>query len=85
MTKCGVVSFVTLQITRTWSAAYNLKVVEWLKERGLDETPDNVRRAMRGIEEHDREIERKARILTDRAAALRRRKIDRRHEERRRG
>ena len=49
--KYGTVRLSTLQTTGRWDAGYNLAIVEWLKANGLDETPENVRKAMKAIEE----------------------------------
>lgn len=39
----------TLATTGSWNASYNLDVVEWLMANGLEENPENVRKAMAAL------------------------------------
>ena len=49
MTKFRMVKSSTIATTGRLDAEYNLAVVEWLEARGLEETPENVRLAMREL------------------------------------
>jgi hypothetical protein len=43
----------TIAAAGRWDAKYHIRLKDWLNERGLDETEENVLQAMEAIRAHD--------------------------------